>query len=78
MHFTGVSNITATFNFQLNAGATPAFTGENGSLLTPVFGGTISENPTISIVPVEPSAVSHPRVPNGCIPTGSRQSILAS
>jgi len=53
MHFTGVSNIAATFNFQLNAGATPAFTGENGSLLTPVFGGTISENPTISIVPVE-------------------------
>jgi hypothetical protein len=40
-------------NFQFNAGATPAFTGENGSLLTPVFGGTVSENPTISIVPIE-------------------------
>ncbi|MDD4906649.1 MAG: hypothetical protein PHD39_10890 [Methylobacter tundripaludum] len=53
MHFTGVSNIAATFNFQFNAGATPAFTGETGSLLTPVFGGTISENPTISIVPIE-------------------------
>lgn len=53
MHFTGVSNIAATFNFQFNAGATPAFTGENGSLLTPVFGGTVSENPTISIVPIE-------------------------
>ena len=53
MHFTGVSNIAATFNFQFNAGATPAFTGENGSLMTPVFGGTISENPTISIVPIE-------------------------
>ena len=53
MHFTGVSNIAATFNFQFNAGATPAFTGDNGSLLTPVFGGTISENPTISIVPIE-------------------------
>jgi hypothetical protein len=53
LHFTGVSNIAATFNFQFNAGATPAFTGENGSLLTPVFGGTISENPTISIVPIE-------------------------
>jgi hypothetical protein len=24
MHFTGVSNIAATFNFQFNAGATPA------------------------------------------------------
>ena len=53
MHFTGVSNIAATFNFQFNAGATPALTGDNGSLLTPVFGGTISENPTISIVPIE-------------------------
>ncbi len=53
LHFTGVANIAATFNFQFNAGATPAFTGETGSLLTPVFGGTISENPTISIVPIE-------------------------
>ncbi|WP_445370959.1 hypothetical protein ACH518_17160 [Methylomonas sp. HW2-6] len=53
LHFTGVSNIAATFNFQLNAGATPAVTGDNGSLLTPVFGGTVSENPTISIVPIE-------------------------
>ena len=53
MHFTGVSNIAATFNFQFNAGATPALTGENGSLMTPVFGGTMSDNPTISIVPIE-------------------------
>jgi len=53
MHFTGISNIAATFNFQVNAGATPAFTGENGALMTPVFGGTFSENPTISIVPIE-------------------------
>jgi hypothetical protein len=53
MHFTGVSNIAATFNFQFNAGATPAFTGNSGSLLTPFFGSTVSENPTISIVPIE-------------------------
>ena len=53
MHFTGVSNIAATFNFQFNAGATPAFTGEVGSVMTPIFGGTMSENPTISIVPIE-------------------------
>lgn len=53
MHFTGVSNIAATFNFQFNAGATPALTGSSGSLLAPVFGGSISENPTISIVPME-------------------------
>ena len=53
LHFTGVSNIAATFNFQFNAGATPAFTGESGSLMTPIFGGTVSENPTINIVPME-------------------------
>ncbi|BBL69452.1 hypothetical protein MoryE10_00580 [Methylogaea oryzae] len=53
MHFTGVSNIAATFNFQFNAGATPALTGSSGSLLTPIFGGTVSENPTVSIVPME-------------------------
>lgn len=53
LHFTGVSNIAATFNFQFNAGATPALTGESGALLTPIFGGTVSENPTISIVPIE-------------------------
>lgn len=53
LHFTGVSNIAATFNFQFNAGATPALTGPTGSLITPIFGGTASENPTISIIPME-------------------------
>lgn len=53
LHFTGVSNIAATFNFQFNAGATPAATGASGSLMTPIFGGTVAENPTISIVPIE-------------------------
>jgi len=59
LHFTAVSNIAATFNFQFNAGATPAFTGEAGSLMTPVFGGTMSENPTISIVPIEGEEFTH-------------------
>ena len=58
IHFTGVSNIAATFNFQFSAGATPALTGESGSLLNPVFGGSLSENPTISIVPIEGEAFS--------------------
>lgn len=53
MHFTAVSNIAATFNFQFNAGATPALAGNIGSLITPIFGGSVSENPTISIVPIE-------------------------
>lgn len=51
--FTGVSNIAATFDFRVNAGATPALTGEASKTLMPVFGGSVAENPTISIVPIE-------------------------
>jgi len=53
IHFTGVSNIAATFDFRVNAGATPAFTGEAGRALMPIFGGSVAENPTISIAPIE-------------------------
>ncbi|MEI8385071.1 MAG: hypothetical protein WCF51_03790 [Nitrosomonadaceae bacterium] len=53
IHFTGVSNIAATFNFHLNAGANPAPGGLAGAVMMPIFGGSISENPTISIVPIE-------------------------
>jgi len=53
IHFTGVANIAATYNFQMSAGVTPALTGESGGLLTPVFGIGAAENPTISIVPIE-------------------------
>ena len=53
LHFTGVSNIAATFNFQVNAGATPSPGGLAGGILMPIFGGSVSENPTISIVPIE-------------------------
>lgn len=52
-HFTGVSNIAATYAFNANVGATPALTGESGGLLVPIFGVGASENPTISIVPIE-------------------------
>jgi hypothetical protein len=51
LHFTAVSSIAATYNFNFNAGAAPAQTGN--SLLAPFFGGSVSENPTISIVPIE-------------------------
>jgi hypothetical protein len=51
LHFTAVSSIAATYNFNFNAGATPAQTGN--SLLAPFFGGSVSENPTVSIVPIE-------------------------
>ena len=53
IHFTGVSNIAATFDFRVNAGATPALTGETSRALMPIFGGSVAENPTISIVPIE-------------------------
>lgn len=52
--FTAVSSIAATFNFQVSAGATPplgALIGGQG--LAPVFGGSVSENPTITIVPLD-------------------------
>jgi len=53
IHFSGISNIAATFDFQANAGATPALTGESGSTILPLFGIAATENPTISIVPME-------------------------
>ena len=53
VHFTGVSNVAATFDFRINAGATPALTGESGSTILPVFGGSVAENPTISIAPID-------------------------
>ncbi|UJP06501.1 MAG: hypothetical protein LZF61_06495 [Nitrosomonas sp.] len=53
VHFTGVSNIAATFTFVANAGATPALGGLAGATLMPIFGGSLAESPTISIVPIE-------------------------
>jgi hypothetical protein len=53
IHFTGVSNVAATFDFRFNAGATPALGGLAGAVLMPIFGAAVAENPTISIVPIE-------------------------
>jgi hypothetical protein len=53
LHFTGISNIAATYNFSVTAGATPALTGEHSGLLVPVFGGSVVENPIISIAPMQ-------------------------
>ncbi len=54
VHFTGISSVAATFNFVVSAGATPPLAGlEGGADLSPVFGGSLSENPTITIVPVQ-------------------------
>ena len=53
IHFTGVSNVAATFNFSFSAGGTPALGGLAGPVLMPIFGESVAENPTISIVPIE-------------------------
>lgn len=53
IHFTAVSNVAATFDFRFSAGATPALGGLSGNTLMPLFGGSVAENPTISIVPIE-------------------------
>jgi hypothetical protein len=53
IHFSGISNIAATMNFQANIGMTPPLTGNNGTTLMPILGAGASENPTISIVPMQ-------------------------
>ncbi|MGH7261167.1 MAG: hypothetical protein ACREI9_10860 [Nitrospiraceae bacterium] len=53
IHFTGVSNIAATFDFRASLGGTPALTGSSSKTILPIFGGIVAENPTISIVPIE-------------------------
>ena len=53
IHFTGVSNVAATFDFRFTAGATPALTGDASRTILPVISGSVAENPTISIAPIE-------------------------
>jgi len=54
VHFTALSNIAATFNFQTTVGATPPLGGTSGGFtLSPIFGTVVAENPTFSIVPIE-------------------------
>lgn len=53
IHFTGVSNVAATFDFRLTAGATPALAGLASTQILPLISGSVAENPTISIAPIE-------------------------
>ena len=53
IHFTGVSNVAATFHFRFTAGGTPALAGLAGTQILPVIIGSVAENPTISIAPIE-------------------------
>jgi hypothetical protein len=53
IHFSGIASIAATLNFQANIGTTPPLTGNNGTTLMPILGAGASENPTITIVPMQ-------------------------
>lgn len=54
VHFTAISSIAATFNYQFSAGAGPPLGGlDRGFGLAPFFGGSIAENPTFTINPIE-------------------------
>lgn len=53
IHFTGVSNIAATFDFRFTAGVTPALAGLASTQILPLISGSVAENPTISIAPIE-------------------------
>ena len=50
-HFTALSSVAATFEFQTNAGIAPAGTGD--ALVAPVFGVVVAEKPTMTIVPIQ-------------------------
>ena len=51
-HFTALSSVAATFEFQTSAGIAPA--GSNTSaLVAPVIGATAAERPTMTIVPIQ-------------------------
>ncbi len=39
IHFAGVSNVAATFDFRFTAAATPALTGDASRTILPVIGG---------------------------------------
>lgn len=52
LHFTSVSSVAATFNFETMIGIAPAQS-NTSTLVAPIFSTTVAENPTITIVPVE-------------------------
>ena len=52
-HFTGVSSVAATFEFQANAGLTHTFVSPGPDSLGLSFGGSMAERPTMTIVPIQ-------------------------
>jgi hypothetical protein len=53
MHFTGIANVVATYRFAFGGGIGPAATGDQGWLPVPNVQGSVEENPTISIAPMQ-------------------------
>jgi hypothetical protein len=53
LHFTSLSSVAATFNFEASAGIAPGGAGETSTTFAPLFTATIAEQPTITIVPVQ-------------------------
>ena len=51
VHFTTVSSVAATFDFRMTAGIAPP-EGDARGLVAPLFGTTVAENPTITIIPL--------------------------
>ena len=51
-HFTALSSVAATFEFQTSAGVGPAAS-NTSSIVAPVVGATAAERPTMTIVPVQ-------------------------
>lgn len=57
IHFTGISSIVATFNYEASLGTgTPLLLTSGKTVIPPFASTTISENPTFSIVPIEGEA----------------------
>lgn len=52
LHFTAVSSVAATFNFETSIGLQSS-SSNTTDLIAPFFRTTVAENPTITIIPVE-------------------------
>ncbi len=52
-HFTALASVAATFEFSTTAGLAPAQAGLTKTLISPIFGATAAENPTMTIIPIQ-------------------------
>lgn len=52
-HFTALSSVAATFEFQTNAGVMPGAAGLTETIVAPVFGASAAEKPTMTIIPIQ-------------------------